>query len=149
MSHGQFSYPPSAGSALPPVNQAPPVQMSGAVHQPPQVVTSSNKSRSVWIVAITGMVLGITFFVFLVGIVIVFSMQPGSPSQDYYYGQTTYPQQMDDPWNNPYGAPGGYSEFQGEAEYGGMPYTSGSYDNSGGGNHVFSQDGEVFNLPPY
>lgn len=41
------------------------------------------------------------------------------------------------------------NEFSGEARIGGMPMTSGTWDTSGGGNHVISVGGEVLNLPPY
>jgi len=41
------------------------------------------------------------------------------------------------------------NEWSGEARVGGMPMTSGTWDTSGGGNHVISVDGQVLNLPPY
>ena len=40
-------------------------------------------------------------------------------------------------------------EWAGEAEIGGMPMTSGTFDPSGEGAHVFAVDGEVLDLPPY
>ncbi|MEN0066479.1 MAG: hypothetical protein AAGA48_30360 [Myxococcota bacterium] len=39
------------------------------------------------------------------------------------------------------------NEWSGEARIGGMPMTSGTWDTSGGGNHVISVDGEVLTLP--
>lgn len=39
--------------------------------------------------------------------------------------------------------------FTGESRIGGLPMNSGTFDSSGGGNHVISVDGEVLNLPPY
>jgi hypothetical protein len=44
----------------------------------------------------------------------------------------------------------GYGEegaFRGEAEVGGVPIVSGTVDDSGEGNHVFSVGGEVLDLP--
>ncbi len=44
----------------------------------------------------------------------------------------------------------GGRSWSGEANLGGYwPMTSGTWDTSGGGNHVISVDGEVLNLPPY
>ncbi len=45
---------------------------------------------------------------------------------------------------------GGYYDdggFRGQAEVGGSPIVSGTIDNSGEGNHVFSVDGKVLELP--
>lgn len=46
-----------------------------------------------------------------------------------------------------YTIPEGGGSFSGEAEVGGMPLVSGTIDQSGEGNSVFSVDGEVLNLP--
>lgn len=42
---------------------------------------------------------------------------------------------------------GGNGYFRGRAEVGGMPFVSGTFDESGQGNHVISVDGEVLDLP--
>ena len=76
-----------------------------------------------------------------------FIQAPRGGYQDYsasYAPRASGYQQMPSQADYGYGEPGG---FRGEAQIGGVPMVSGTIDQSGEGNHVFSVGGKVIELP--
>lgn len=128
--------------------------------KPQQVIRNRKSLLPLWISLIAGIGGSSLLFVLLIAAMIVIGAS-SRPQPSYSYGYDNYgygngayqsgAYQSDaySDWNGQYGGQGRYSEFQGEMEFGGMPYTSGTFDNSGEGNDVIMLDGEVLNLPPY